>query len=489
MPSSSHVTGIGTPGRAEQGITSIPLVRRGRLLSYERRIRIWLLFSAIGTLVPVALLLHHVCRSTAQAVLFTCLLALLYALLASVFLEQLLRPLQTLANIIAAIREEDYSFRARGGQRGDVVGDLTLEINALSSTLQVQRATAQDALSLLERVLTSMHSPVLAFDADSRLRVLNTAASHTFTLDLKTSIGQTATDLHLGDLFDVPDQGLYPALPPSTQTLSLSASPTRWSVRRATFRLDGLPHTLLVLSDVAAVLREEERLAWQRLIRVLSHEINNSLTPIKSIASSLRARISAVDPEDREDFGRGLAVIEDRSGSLNSFLHAYQRMTHLPAPTMQITEVQELVNRTATLETRMKIDVVSGPLLSILCDPNQIQQALINLLQNAVDAALAADAQQLDHPPSVGFSWVVVREELSFLIEDNGLGIQNPANLFVPFYTTKPKGSGIGLALAQEIASAHRGRVTIVSRQNTRGCIATLTLMLDSAAVLQAPAE
>lgn len=478
---SSHAGAMHSqPSATERETTSITPVHSGRLFSYERRIRVWLVFLAFGTIVPAALLLHRICRSDMQAVLFTCLLTLLYAVLANIFLKQLLRPLQTLANIIAAIREEDYSFRARGGQRGDVVGDLTLEINALSGTLQVQRGTARDALSLLERVVTSMHSPVLAFDANSRLRVLNTAASHTFTLDPIKSIGHTAAELQLEQLFDVPDQGLYSLVESAAQSSLLSAIPKRWSVRRAGFRLHGLPHTLLVLSDVAAVLREEERLAWQRLIRVLSHEINNSLTPIKSIAGSLRSRMATVDPADREDFERGLSVIEDRAASLNSFLQAYQQMTHLPDPHMQFTGVRELVTRTASLETRMKIDVVTGQDLSILCDPDQVQQALINLLQNAVDAALAAEAQQAGHPPSVRFSWIEKREELCFVIEDNGLGIQNPANLFVPFYTTKPKGSGIGLALAQEIATAHRGRVTVASRPGARGCVATLTLMIDA---------
>ena len=276
----------------------------------------------------------------------------------------------------------------------------------------------------------------------------------------------------------MPDQGLYPPLEAEQRAASLTGDLTRWSLRRATFRLHGLPHVLLVLSDVAAVLREEERLAWQRLIRVLSHEINNSLTPIKSISSSLRSRTEPLAAEDREDFNRGLSIIEERAASLNRFLQAYQRLTHLPAPNLQPASVEDLVDRTAQLEARLPVAIRPGPAATILCDPDQIQQALINLLQTPGDAALAPDAQRPNHIPAVTFAWAVSADELSFLIEDNGLGIDNPANLFVPFYTTKPQGSGIGLVLAQQIAAAHGGRVAMLSNGDRRGCTASLTLPL-----------
>ena len=204
-------------------------------------------------------------------------LALGWWIAGAYFFEQLTRPLQTLANVVAALKEDDFSFRARGAMRGDSLGDLALEVNALAGMLQGQRSSAQDALTLVERVMTSMEAPVLAFHADGRLRLLNRAAMTAFGLHGK--IGAQARTVGLGDLLTVADQGLY------------ASGTARWAVRRTTFRLQGVPHTLVVLSDVAAALREEERLAWQRLIRVLSHEINNSLTPIKSLAGSLRTRL------------------------------------------------------------------------------------------------------------------------------------------------------------------------------------------------------
>ena len=464
-------------------LTPIPLVRKNRTLSFERRIRLWLLLGAFLSLTPAAFLLERYTGSVAETLGITAALGVLYLLLADLFFDQLLRPLQTLANIVSAIREQDYSFRARGARRGDTVGDLALEINALSSGLQLQRAAAQDALTLLERVLTSMHSPVLAFDPDDCLRLVNSAARAAFSLDSRAAskelTGLSAAELQLEDLLAVADQGLYPAPGTRQDNAILSSHPMRYAVRRTTFRLNGVPHTLLVLSDVAAVLREEERLAWQRLIRVLSHEINNSLTPIHSIAGSLRALQAPFDDEDQADLARGLSVIEERAASLHRFLQSYQRLTHLPAPNLRPTSVNELASRTAQLETRLAVDVLPGPAVTVLCDPDQVQQALINLLQNAVDAALSPDVAAPGHIPAVTFGWTATPTELHLSIEDNGPGIDNPANLFVPFYTTKPKGSGIGLALAQQIATAHHGSIALLSPAGRRGCSVRFTLPLS----------
>jgi nitrogen fixation/metabolism regulation signal transduction histidine kinase len=413
----------------------IPLGRTSRRLPFERRLRLWLTALALPTIILTYTLLRD---SPALAAAATAAAALLWLLAATIFLDQFLRPLQTLSNVVAALREDDFSFRARGARRNDALGDLALEINSLASTLQAQRASANDALTLVERVLSTMQSPVLAFDTHGTVRLQNQAATQHLP--------------NLADLEHIPDQGLY-----STPT-------TRWSVRRTGFRLHGVPHTLLVLTDVAAALREEERQAWQRLIRVIGHEINNSLTPIKSIAGTLRTRpLAAADP----DFHRGLAVIEDRAASLNRFLQAYQRLSRLPPPTLVPTHIPQLIQQIATLEPRLPITIHPGPSVTLQADPDQLQQALINLLQNAVDAA--CDPQN-PRPPAVAITWT----SNTIQITDNGQGITNPTNLFVPFYTTKPTGSGIGLVLVQQIATAHHGTITLTPAHP--GTTATLTL-------------
>ena len=413
--------------------------------------------------------------------------ALAWMIAASSFTEQIIRPMQTLANVVSALREDDFSFRARGARRGDALGDLALEINALAGTLQAQRSSAMEALTLLERVMTSMQSPVLAFDAQDRLRLHNAAADRVFGLKRPASDGRTANELLMRELLDVSDEGTYSS--------ALKGAATRYVVRRATFRLRGVPHVLLVLSDVGAALREEERQAWQRLIRVLGHEINNSLTPIKSIAGSLRGRlpegaVAAYSQQLNRDMVRGLAVIEDRAASLNRFLQAYQQLSTLPVPRLERVPLRAMLERIAHLEQRLEVEVTYGPEVMLLADADQVQQALINLLQNAADAAL--EAAQIDtRTPLVQLQWSLetmgrevavapIAEQAQVIIRvlDNGLGLLNPVNLFVPFYTTKPAGTGIGLALAQQIVIAHKGTLSLTNRSGTAGCVAEVRLPL-----------
>ena len=448
----------------------LTLGRTRRRLKYEQRIRLWLLALALPTVLCAAILTWLQSSSLLVAFSTAILLLTLWGIAAAYFFEQLIRPLQTLANVVAALREDDFSFRARGARRGDALGDLALEINALAGTLQSQRVSARDALTLVERVLNSMQSPVIAFDAAGHLRLLNPAAELAFHLNRQRSLGRPLAELNLTPLLHAEDESLYTAdTPPDT-------SPGRWSVRRTTFRLYGVPHTLLVLSDVTAALREEERLAWQRLIRVLSHEINNSLTPIKSIAGSLRSRLPQSTPTLSTDLHRGLTVIEERAASLNRFLQAYQQLSHLPTPHLRPTALGPLLEYVLPLETRLAVTLHPGPPVHIQADPDQIQQLLINLIRNAAEASLSAVESGTATATSVVITWTSTPTQAIIHITDNGPGLSNPANLFVPFYTTKPTGSGIGLVLAQQIASAHKGAVALFNNPDTQGCTAELRL-------------
>ena len=448
--------------------TRLPLGRSNRRLPFERRTALALAGLTLPAVVATGAATWIATASMSSSFLAASLLAIVDAFACTLFFEQLVRPLQTLANVVAALREDDFSFRARGAQRGDALGDLALEVNALAGTLQQQRSAALDALTLVEQVLGALQSPVFAFDGAGKLRLINAAARRAFGL-AEEAAGRTAAELKLEALLEVLDQGLYTAA--ATGAVSL---PTRWSVRRTSFRLHGVPHTLLLLTDISAALREEERVAWQRLIRVLSHEINNSLTPIHSIAATLRGR----PQETLENVQRGLAVIEDRAASLNRFLQAYQRLARLPKPVLRSTFIAPLVRQVALLELRLPVEVQPGPDVTLMCDPDQIQQALINLLQNAADSALNQEDRPVDQIPRVLLTWSVEANQAILAVEDNGLGISNEANLFVPFYTTKPNGSGIGLVLTQQIATAHHGTVSVTQNEGRRGCCARLILPL-----------
>jgi two-component system, NtrC family, nitrogen regulation sensor histidine kinase NtrY len=459
--------------------TRLALGATRRRLKYEQRIRIWLAALALPAIVLTAVLAWKDSASLLITLAAAIGVGLVWALIVAYFFEQLIRPLQTLANVVSALREDDFSFRARGARRGDSLGDLALEINALASTLQAQRSSARDALTLVERVMTSMQSPVLAFDNGGYLRLLNPAAESAFQLQRRSAIGLSAIKLNLTSLLQAEDETLY-----SSPISSLNDSPQRrWAVRRTTFRLQGIPHTLLVLSDVAAALREEERLAWQRLIRVLSHEINNSLTPIKSLAGSLRTRLQDVPATTSastvSELHRGLTVIEERAASLNRFLQAYQQLTRLPAPQLRELSLGPILEQVAHLETRVPVEIQPGPPVQLMADPDQLQQLLINLLRNASEAAMSHETVP-SRSPRVLISWTVASSQVTLYIRDNGLGLMNPANLFVPFYTTKPEGSGIGLVLAQQIASAHKGSITLFNNLEDHGCTAELRFPLLS---------
>jgi signal transduction histidine kinase len=249
----------------------------------------------------------------------------------------------------------------------------------------------------------------------------------------------------------------------------------RWRVRRSNFRESGVLHQLLVLTDLSQTLREEERVAWQRLLRVLGHELNNSLAPIKSVAGSLSDLVTRDEPPSdwQDDMQRGLQVISSRADSLARFIESYSKLARLPQPRFELLNVGELVRRVAALETRLPLNVVTGPELVMRADGAQLEQLLINLVRNAVDASMETGGQ-------VSIAWTGQRNQIEVSVTDEGPGLASMANLFVPFFTTKAEGSGIGLVLSRQIAEAHGGTLTLKNRGSAPGCEARLRLPLNN---------
>jgi len=454
-----------TPAAPQSPAHARPRVKRS--LSHEGRILFLTLASGVGGVLLTLVLLWTGDHAPDTRWSLTFLLLLVWLGFAFGVRGAVVRPLQTLSNMQSALREGDFSFRVRGARAGDALGELMLEVNTLSELLREQRLGAMEAGALLTAVMTEIDVAVFAFDGQQRLRLVNRAGERLMAQNVERLLGRTAEELGMLECLEGE----------SARTLKrgFPGQSGRWGVRRTMFRQGGKPHYLVVLADLSRALREEERQAWQRLVRVLGHELNNSLAPICSIAASLedmtKREPRPVDYED--DLRRGLRVIADRSDALNRFMRDYSRLTRLPKPQLRPVDLGMLVRTTAGLETRMMVEIESGPDITMSVDPDQLQQVLINLIRNAVDVSV-------DNGGSVRVGWSKMGSSVHLYVRDEGPGIANSANLFVPFFTTKPGGSGIGLVLSRQIVEAHGGTLSLQNRAQAKGCEALIQLPIGN---------
>jgi two-component system, NtrC family, nitrogen regulation sensor histidine kinase NtrY len=435
-----------------------------RSLTYEHRIQLLALAAGLpGSLIAI-LLLWFGDYSSQTAWTLTVLIIIFWLGFAISLRHRVVFSLQTLSNLLAAMREEDFSIRARGARSDDALGEVMIEVNALSQTLREQRLGALEAAALLRTVIEEIDVAIFTFDNSHTLKLVNRAGERLLARPSERLLGFTAAELGLA--------GCIEGESARTVELSFPGGVGRWGLRRGSFRQDGLPHDLIVLSDLSRTLREEERQAWQRLIRVLGHELNNSLAPIQSVAQSMESNLQRAQidtpPSSKidivlDDLRQGLAIIRSRTEALGRFMAAYARLARLPQPTLAPVELRELVRRGAELETRVRVQVVEGPPATISADRDQLEQLLINLIRNAAEAVLEIGGEVL-------VKWSLERSRVQLSIIDDGPGLSNTTNLFVPFFTTKPGGSGIGLVLCRQIAEAHGGSLTLENRHGRRGC-------------------
>lgn len=437
--------------------------RRGRRWRYESRLLAFALVAGLPAVLATLVLLvtgDHAARTVwtvAGAVV-------IWWLLVSVALRNaMVHPVNTVANLLASLREGDFSVRGRGARPDDAMGLALYEVNALRDTLHEQRLGAIEASALLRCTMEEIDVALFAFDDTESLVLANRAGAQLLRPSSDRLLGQSASALGLaGFLRDDLSEGVG---------MSIPGVEGRWVARRSTFRQRGRPMQLLALTEVGRMLRQEERQAWQRIVRVIGHEINNSLAPITSIAASLAeiSRREARPADWDQDLCRGLDVIVGRGEALTRFMAAYARLARLPAPQRTLVDVAEVVHRVAALETRASVRVATEGHALVMLDADQIEQALINLIANAVDATCTDGGD-------VCVSWEVHRNRLTIRVVDDGPGVPESANLFVPFFTTKPSGSGIGLALCRQIAEGHGGSLMLRNRVSVRGAEAVLVL-------------
>jgi nitrogen fixation/metabolism regulation signal transduction histidine kinase len=432
------------------------------VVHFERRV-LWLSFAvaAPGGIVALVLLwTGSLPLITQLAVTLTILI--LWMLLAYKLRSHVVHPLQTIANMAAALKEGDFSMRARGATTDDALGLALLEMNRLGVILYEQRLTALDASALARAVMREIDVAVFAFDDRDNLRLINRAGERLISLPSERAIARPASALGLAECLEGESERSFEK--------EFIPGVSRWQLRRSSFRQGGQLHQMLVLADLSRALRDEERLAWQRLIRVLGHEINNSLAPIQSLSATLREHVRRTPrAEDwEEDLDRGLEVIGGRSASLARFMASYTLLARMPAPTPAPVDVADWIHRVVRMETRVPITVEPGQPLLIDADVDQLDQLLINLVRNAADASLETGG-------GVTVDWKVGDSFVDVSIRDEGFGLPESANLFVPFFTTKPGGSGIGLVLSRQIAEAHGGSLVLIGG---RGCEARVRLPL-----------
>ena len=416
-------------------------------------VTLWLLFYLIAAGVnhPAVVLV---------VVLVVLLLYQIYALIHYVD-----RTNRDLARFLAAIRYADFSQSFVSGGLGSSFDELKTAFNEVLDAFRQARAEKEEQAHYLQTVVQHIGIGLIVFDSAGEVSLINNAAKrllgvprlgHIADLDRVNPI-LTTTLQHLG--------------PQGRDLVCLEE--IQLALHASVFRLSHREHTLVALHDIGPDLDEKEMEAWQNLIRVLTHEIMNSITPIASLAATANGMLQEDDPdaEATEDIRSAVSTIQRRSEGLLHFVEAYRGLTRVPAPSFEIVSVAGLFARVEQLmrpqfvksavELRLQVD---PPSLELTADPEQVEQILINLLRNAREATAHRTGAGVD------LTAYMARDKVVIEVADNGPGIVAEAlgKVFIPFFTTKRDGSGIGLSLCRQIMRLHRGAIAVRSEPGVR---------------------
>ncbi|CAM3699627.1 Sensor protein FixL [Vibrio aerogenes CECT 7868] len=375
--------------------------------------------------------------------------------------HQLDYHLTTILNLVESLNQQEFSLRGKLSGQNDTMDTLLAQINQLSETMQHQSLALNQHQYLINTILRNVDVAVLAVNASQQIAFANDGAAALYQMTPDQLQHQSAAALNLLPLINGQNR--------QVTEWHFPAGQHRYQIIYDHYFELGQQHTLLFITDVSDMLRGETHKAWKNLLRVLSHEINNTLTPVASLSQTLRQLLPETKDDALREVDHGLAMIEERAGNLKQFINSYRQLTQLPEPKLTQTRIDSLIRSVLPLFTDRPITLLTETPIEIQVDPAQLQQLLINTLKNADEAM--ADKQQ-----PIEINWQQQPGSTTLIITDRGTGITNPDNLFVPFYSTKSGGSGIGLMLCRQIAQNHGGDYTLRDRRDSPGCMATLTL-------------
>ena len=409
------------------------------------------------------LLFHLIVEGVNHPAVIVVVLALLYQLYALIYYVE--RTNRDLVRFLAAVRYADFSQSFVAGGLGSSFDELKTAFNEVLDAFRQARAEKEEQARYLQTVVQHIGVGLIVFDGAGEVSLINNAA--------KRLLGVPRLG-HIADLDRV-----SPILTTTLQSLGprgrdlVRFDEIQLALHASVFRLSHRKHTLVALHDIGPDLDEKEMEAWQNLIRVLTHEIMNSITPIASLAATADGMLKddSLDAEATEDIRVAVSTIQRRSEGLLHFVEAYRDLTRVPAPSFEIVSVADLFARVEQLmrpqfaESAVELHIqVDPPSLELTADPEQVEQILINLLSNAREATADRAGASVDLTAHLAHDKVVVE------VADNGPGIVEEAlgKVFIPFFTTKRDGFGIGLSLCRQIMRLHRGSISARSEPEVR---------------------
>lgn len=434
-------------------------------ISFENKLFI---LTLITGLLPVSFLFGSLYSS--NLAIYVKIPLIFFSLAVVLYLAFLVRKivvyqLRTLTNILEALTCEDYSMRAREPVCNGVLNEFSHLLNTLAETLAQQSLITKEKHILLHKVITQIDVAIIATDNRNNITLMNPAAEKLFSCNFNKMQGWPLKSLGL------------PTTPPG-QYRQVVEFVLREHKKKVYLHSDeyfenGIKQQLIFITDIQNLLREEERQAWQKLLRVLSHEINNSLAPIASISDTLSRLISTgrhdLGSELNSDLTEGLAVIKERADSLNNFIQSYQQLTKLPPPDKTLFKLLPLIVAITCLFEGVDIRVMTQE-LEIYADEIQLKQVLVNLVKNA------HESMKDNLGGSITICWQQQDNLVEIQVIDEGCGISNMDNVFIPFYTTKEKGTGIGLVLSRQLIMNNGGDLDISNNANGIGVQASISL-------------